>query len=269
MAESEGARTQVERWLRDSSAALELRVAAAFGKRVGARQVSHATLYLDTDRSETVRETDVVATAFGDDLAITAIVECKATKDFPWVVYTADRLSEAGADSFRDSLVRRGTDASVKASEYDALGHQLIYPLDFRIGYHVAVTSPKDDRNMAWDAVRQVVDAVHGLSDVRHSPLLKGKRRADHWFVPIVVTTSPLFTVYLDAQTGAPTAEEVHWVPLLAQVPVKPWHPISATTATMGTAGVWIADESRVDDVAAQIAANAQTLRRRSSTQPE
>ncbi len=54
-------------------------MASAFGKAVGPAQVRHSRLYLDINEvgNDTSREIDVVATALGDDVALTAVVDCK------------------------------------------------------------------------------------------------------------------------------------------------------------------------------------------------
>lgn len=132
-------------------------------------------------------------------------------------MFTADRRSNADAESFRESLTVRGA-ARAGARLLDPLDRKLIFPLDYRVGYSIAITAQGTDdrRNLAWDTVRQAIDAARGLADQRRG---NTPPRPLQWLLPIVVTTAPLFSVHLHPETGEPEVERVERVPMLAQVP--------------------------------------------------
>jgi hypothetical protein len=89
-----GTLARVRSWLKDTGYQLELRAAAAF--RAKGLSTEAARYYLAED-GETLREIDVVATAWqtrtGPEAAlleVAHVVECKGDSQHPWVAFQGD-----------------------------------------------------------------------------------------------------------------------------------------------------------------------------------
>jgi hypothetical protein len=92
MKESGNLQERVAHWLRNQGYPLEMEVASIFRKHKF--EVSQGIYYSDPETTE-AREIDVVATAgdFKGFLQVFIVIECKSSKDKPWVLFSSGEPS--------------------------------------------------------------------------------------------------------------------------------------------------------------------------------
>lgn len=218
---------QVLKWASTSGAALELRVAAAFRRRLGDRSVDHGLHYPATSSTSGMREVDVVARAWTarpltdgtPDIAVTAVVECKSYKRAPWVLFESDEPLVRQGHEYLEHLLQGWTDGSAELAEVDTLGLRLLGPLGEPHAYHLAAAAEQRDenRNVAWDAVRQLLDAADAARWQERPP--DDPKLAI--YVPIIVVSAPLFALKVDT-SGELVSRSVGMMPMLAASTISP-----------------------------------------------
>lgn len=214
-AEENDLTAQVLSWMSKRGYPLEMKVTHELRKhRPDLLQQSY---YYEDAFTEELREADVVtswspSTANGDNnrrVTFTAVIECKAS-GAPWVVFTqrsrptwgtwrvGERTVLTLGERFpvRDIFQRHGTQSSPLFSMARNLepGHGLTQKRDDRGG-----------KDWAYDAVRQVISAAHGIA---RDFEVHGSGDPVTIVMPLVVTDSPLFECYVDAD-GEVAAESV------------------------------------------------------------
>jgi hypothetical protein len=245
--ESEGGTVgRVRSWLKDTGYQLELRTAAAFRAQGLATE---AARYYVAEDSETLREIDVVATAWqsrtGLDAAfleVVHVVECKGANEHPWVAFQGDErfardedvLSTLRVDRRGGTLDQSTGEYSVASLRVDGLHRAPLLFWTELLAYAITETGGKPGQ--AYNAVRQVLSAVDGYArdmvDETTRPVVRVT-------VPIVVTAAPLVTCRLN-DDGSILLAEVERVLLVGR-----FRPAAAL------AGVWIVRDSALDAVAA------------------
>jgi len=202
--------SEVQKWLTKTGFPLEMRVARE-ARRVRGLWVQQSPYFIDPETGQ-VRETDVVV-GLGPDTRtqysnVVLVVECKA-KPVPWIVFDDGDLPTDDAMRRMDLAVRAaprneyGDGLSMRIKQNAFTGDTLLRPS--RIGFGIiAKEEPQkgQPRNSAWDAVRSVVSAAHGLApefdsraiDNGDLPLL---------LVPVVVTSGKLMRAYLSGDDVA------------------------------------------------------------------
>lgn len=200
-------------WVESSGRALELRAARSFHGTRNIEQLNQSVFYED-QVSKQQREGDVLAvlryaTSSGLAVSIDVALECKASKDYPWVAFYDDREfvpdqprlwflynREVGWDD-RDlsALVARWLDAPALSTN--------------RLATHVVSAFGKDGKNFASDAVRQTMSFARARAQDNYSYVGDRKGlRAVKLALPVVVTQAPLFTCELAAD-GEPVLASV------------------------------------------------------------
>lgn len=209
MPEGKTAEDWVRAWLESSGTALELRTARAF-RRVS-REVHHSRYYV-ADDGKTLRESDVIAVVRGDpgSVILNFVIECKSV-DKPWVLYERDRMKFGRRDEDIIETLEVREVAGATVGDLNRLYAAPLLHANELGAYQIADTYSKDNSD-AYNAVRQVMDGVDGLArDLRPRDV-----PAVFIFVPVLVTTAPLFKVSLDDE-GEPSVEAVDRMLLTAR----------------------------------------------------
>lgn len=237
---------RVRSWLKDTGYQVELRTAAAF--RAAGLSTEAARYYVAEDR-ETLREIDVVATAWqarpGTDAAwleVVHVLECKGANEHPWVAFQGDDrfnrdedvLSTLRVDRRGGTFDRSSGENSVDSFRVEGLHRAPLLFWTDRLAY--AITESGGKPGQAYNAVRQVLSAVDGYA---RDLVDDTTRQVVRVTVPIVVTAAPLVTCRLD-DAGSILLEEVERVLLVGRL-----RPAAAL------AGVWIVRDSALKAVAA------------------
>lgn len=196
----------VGRWLEKSGHAFELRTARSF-RGGGARPVTMSFSYTDPN-SGALREGDVLAefswTAMNDTPAsVEVVVECKSGRDHPWVAFY-DRVF-AGGSALEDwvynahgpfvGVIEPLAEAWIGTPPFDAT----------RVASHLVAAHTKDSRNLASDAVRQVLSAAEGRWQRYVQRQSQDPRGCV--IVPVIVTGARLVECQLDTDGCVRLAE--------------------------------------------------------------
>jgi len=228
------AEDHVRAWLSERGVPLELAVAASFRQpfrdELGAvvmAEVDHARYYISRDRdgrAEKVREADVVAQVrtgrwYGDEAWACVtwfVIECKAAKDPPWVLYRAagsDPLSRNWRDRLMESLTV--TMSGTEGLELDDwIAPETTGSLHF-VGdwaYQLHITKRRgqsgrtDDETGAFDTIQQVLSAVEGVSGDVAVPT---RGTLASIFVPVIVTAAPVYSIDTGSDPESLTLVEV------------------------------------------------------------
>ena len=194
---------KVKKWLQEQGYTLEMRVAKAF--REANFEVTQSEYYKDTE-TDSYREIDVIATkgTLIDHRLIdfNYIVECKYTKDKPWVIFTVP--SRKGFPSSLATEGRLSTDKGkimlLEITTIDDAKNNTIFKLPERLGYGVtrALSNGKDQ---AFEAVTVASKAaLSTIDNIDNKWNKKGitSRIAIAW--PVVILAGELFEAYLTEQ---------------------------------------------------------------------
>jgi len=242
--------TRVRSWMEKNGVGLEMKVAGAFRRKLGfgrfMSSIDHSRTYSGFDPSSGTyksRETDVVVKltkALYESTWITTwlIIECKSSKDSPWVLYY---------DSAQPSVIRSDPLSylwdlkcleDVFSSSILGVGHSpLLAGYGVATCYSVATAKVTDSKgnqkNDSRDSVLQVLSAVKGI---REDALLSDTHRQLHIFIPIIITSAPITTITL-LMDGTYEVGEADRGLFLGSLDSKPENP----------RGVWIVRESDLD----------------------
>ncbi len=201
--------TKVKRRLSETGYPLELRVAREARRHTNPVYVTQSRQYVDplTDK---LRETDVVAcwtAQSGDDFRFVYLsIECKS-KPLPWVIFDAGEGPTDDAKSRWEWAVRHEFpdpwSNAADLSDYFHLNRTLFRPSLVGTGVvevDMGSSTPRDQRNAAWDAVQSAVAAAHGITrDMNPEDPLPGTEWASIRIAvfPVVVTSGALFRGFL------------------------------------------------------------------------
>ncbi|MEO8621923.1 MAG: hypothetical protein ABI625_12710 [bacterium] len=204
--ETESFQQKIAKWLERSGYPLEMDVAALVTKHGFSTYQSE--YYLDLESRDT-REIDVVGVLEAQDdvlkLRLTLAIECKTTKDKPWVVFTGATDGPGPYD------VRDRAASTLGAAFLGRIASRLeiqqlpVFRLPRRVGYAVVralsngedvpyaamIGAAKAARSIAWEASGQ-----------------RTRNRVAEVVLPVVVINGRLFECYLDA-TGERMLAEV------------------------------------------------------------
>ncbi|MCK4395921.1 hypothetical protein KAW96_04915 [candidate division WOR-3 bacterium] len=107
---------KIKEWLTKQGYPLEMRVATSFRK--AGFDVIQSHYYIDPE-NDNYREIDIIATKpdFIGGIDISFIIECKSSKEKPWLLFSSDRVLEnrsiflsycINSDSTREALIKKG-----------------------------------------------------------------------------------------------------------------------------------------------------------------
>ncbi len=214
-------RDEVLKWLNETGYPLEMRVAQAVIKNgFGAFQALH---YTDSATSKS-RETDVVGIVTPDARHRTElIIECK-TSDVPWIAF----LGAAQSFAIFSPFVRTGRIHCPSCEKWGSLLRGATWT-DGPDAYAIVQKRNNSDNrqqriDLAFESIRMVADAAvafaveqkQNLEVMALAPAPRGIEEDEYHHnvyqtLPIVVTTSPLFTARLNAE-GNIELEQVNQV---------------------------------------------------------
>ena len=236
----------MQAWLKKHGAALEMEVASKM--LVGPSTVEHSGYFRDA-RTGVLREFDVHATFRKHTFVppksyeIHVIAECKAS-DPPWVLYMASDTFGASDWDF-ETFFETSSHTAKTARNLSNFSFAPLFRTARPHAYQVAEAATKNSTPYA--AVQQVLDAAEGIRDghvasdesVAKPPGGRDERPALRIYVPLLITTSPLFEVRLSG-TGQPEVTETHVVPLLTK---------RDRDGVVVDRLVWVAHQSAIDEL--------------------
>jgi hypothetical protein len=235
-------RDRVERWVETSGFALELRVARAItlAGEHGA-SVNLSVPYFD-NQSQKWREADVVASVRDrqhPDVMVQLVVECKSSKEKPWVIFT-DRRRYIGDDEAYSRQIKSGGRAERVRHVWANARGSIPWPTT-GAGYSIAealrqkATGEEDTQNVPYRAVRQVVNAAINLR-----PQIKF-HAGDFVLLtlPVVVTGARLFECALD-DVGNVSVLEATGMTVYVKPDLHPDHPYFSQDPAGGRAAVLV-----------------------------
>lgn len=247
----------VRRWLDSPAVALELTVERAFrgalveqlapspfgGLITWSVDVSRTYVGFDPTASvNKVRETDVVVRmsqeSAGGAFDLWLVIECKSGKDSPWVTFRRPRATKTWRASLADAgwfHFSRGDAITRVIGWSDSEFLQASSNLCYRASTTAMPDKNDSVKNHPRDAFRQVLSAVDGVAN--EIPPVTGVAM----FVPIIVTSAPLFAVTstLAGYQLQPSRREL----------VEFHHDPSDGTLRR----VWIVGEDAIDDLATEL----------------
>ncbi len=236
------------KWLNENGAALEMRVARKM--LVTPSQVEHSGYYRDVNEGG-LREFDVHAifaknaSTTKSNFEIHVIVECKASSS-PWVLFMASEpygsFDWISRTSSRPPVPTGGTVRDLSGFPFAAAFRTAGQPH----AYQVAEAAKKN--SAPYDAVRQVLDAVAGIraGHLSDSAVAEGRTPRLRVYLPVVVTTSPMFEARL-TPAGEIELNETEIAPFFVK------HRGDGTGAQVSTSLVWMVRESAADQMVRKV----------------
>lgn len=197
---------KVDGWVESSGRALELRTARVL-KAAGADIVQMSRRYEGTT-TEQAREMDVFAAfawhaAPGVNAQLRVAVECKSSKDKPWVAFRDDWHFPTH-ELFEGSFIFKHGSYTGLTEPLEDLWKGLPPFFPWKTMTHVATADlgsrkPSEGRNTAHDALRQAMSGATALQAEYIRSQGSSSKRAQ-LVIAAVVTAAPLFTCYLDSE---------------------------------------------------------------------
>lgn len=203
-------------WLNEQGYPLEMSVAKALHEQ--AFSVTQSEYYADPDEGES-REIDVVGTKQWEVenilCRISLVIECKTSKDKPWLLFGADNNPLAD----RARIVQRSSTLAGKVM----LSHLLSEPATLALplfqlegqhgyGFTQAFTTGSDAAYKAIMAASKAASSIAIETDARPKtspPLLSLRRFFAFLLFPVVVVTGKLFRCTMDHSTGKLALNEI------------------------------------------------------------
>lgn len=193
---------KITEWLGTQGYPLEMQVARSF--RDARFQVVQSEFYMDPVSDES-REIDVVAYRSGGlqgrSLEVTVPVECKRSKNKPWIVFTdaTIRIDDSMRVSHRDAngLGRKFLQALAQDRALSDIG---LFGLPREIGYSITQAFT-ERRDRAYEALMGVTSAARGLASS-----LKDTGTTAVYF-PVLVLEGRLFEASLNRDNTVDTRE--------------------------------------------------------------
>lgn len=235
----------VESWLSKNGVLLELKVASLFRKNLPksiSSSVSHGRIYIDQESGNTLRECDVVVNftvvmRHEITLTIWLIIECKSSMKSPWVFYRGDkasRWSERYEERFNSKTSNEFNFQSVIGLPSIQLFDVQNKNFSYSVGTATNENDSKDKRNLAREAILQVLSATKGVMD---DSLLPNDRPAGVIFIPIVVTKAEMFSVSL-IEDG-----ELQVTPTDSELVINRFISVNGNVDSS-----WVIQESKIED---------------------
>lgn len=242
----------VTSWLANNGVLLEMKVASDFRRHLTTipfKDISHGRIYLDEESGEKLRESDVVVHVdlilnSNISLVLWLIIECKSSLKGKWVFYRSDDLTHY-SEKYNDLFLTRSTD-DFNFQSLGGLSSIPIFDLAHKPFSYSVVTAftgeneNKDKRNLARDAILQVLSATKGVS---LDSILPQDRKAAAVFLPMVVTKSEMFSARL-LDTG-----EISVEPTYRELVINRYKSLDGTLDA-----IWVIHESQIEAVIQEFA---------------
>lgn len=244
---TEGKKTGAEfvvKWLESSGTALELRTAQTFLRST--RFVEHSHHYTV---AEGTREIDVVARYIRDAptkdsiaFQVVLVTECKSLSD-PWVLYPRDRHVLTGDETLFGLYVTKQSKPFGKIIMPSGYHKAPLFKAQWT---HYAISDTGSKRETSYGALNQAWSAVAGINA---STRVDQTQSSITVYVPIVVTTAPLFTVEL-LRDGQPEIKEIDRALI-----------VTSMNSKRDRRPVWVLNESALKDFAADAKRSLDAMR--------
>ena len=209
---------RINSWLTEQGYPLEMQVAREF--QGSGAHVIQSDFYKDPNTGD-AREIDVVATWIrkieGVLVRVRIVIECKSSKDKPWVLFVSDRAGLAApARVVQRAASRVGRSILVTLADDKRVQDLPLFRLPLDPGYSLtqAFTKGEDVCYGAISAVANAVlafcsahDMVRTVSIAKPSIKFTPRPMIDIAF-PVVVTDARLFTARLGTDASISTAEQ-------------------------------------------------------------
>ena len=212
-------RDKVVEWLSQEGYPLEFQVANCFHKNgFNVRQGQYVT----DGQSESLREVDVLAevhTEINDILfRIYHVVECKWSKDKPWITFTSPTARISPAACIAQTIGSKFGRAILWASAGEGSLHSLsLFSISDRPGFGGRQAFSKGN-DIFYSAMQSVMSTAYAVA-VRYDDRVSvpfGFPIVAHIVFPVIVIDGNLFEAYFDADDGDVNIEEqkkvrLHW----------------------------------------------------------
>lgn len=230
---NENLEDRVQKWLGEQGYPLEMRVARQF--RSNSWWVLQASYYSDVETKQQ-REIDIIAYrnhylegSKSPLLEISICVECKYSKDKPWILFSSENREEP--TSFLLPVLSTDTFASLEKTimELNPLPKSLFKPQS-RLGYGLtqAFTTSKD---LAYEAVMGVAKAA--IAKAQERPRNKINEQLISLVFPVVLVDGILFEAFLSHQGEVELHKSEHGILNLSYEFSSMEHPIQVHVCTL------------------------------------
>jgi len=191
------------KWLEEQGYPLEFRVAQAWAK--SGFHVRQSVFY-DDPETNLPRELDVLAhhqrtavsktTAASFTTALTFLIECKSSRDAPWIVLCGVNSEKLTLPIFVQRWLVVGDKEELVRNELSRAWWskaEIFREIDL-IGHGIVRAHKKSGTDLPFHAVKQVLSATHGRAK---KIAAAGEHNRCHLLFPVVVTDAHLFGAWL------------------------------------------------------------------------
>jgi hypothetical protein len=194
---------QVDDWLAKQGFPLEFRTARAFSAQ-GLR--SFQGRYIRDPRTQQLREIDVIASLHleAEDVRcrVSVVVECKWSRERPWVLFTADDPSSLDEQVMQAIASSFGEGVLWHLSSDETFRRYSTRRRTSRVGFggRRALTD-KNDKDQFYEAMQGVVGAAVSLAAGDERPLGQTSPNAQmvaHIIYPVIVIDGAIFQAHLE-----------------------------------------------------------------------
>lgn len=219
MPDNSALETKLLSWLATQGYPLEMTVARAF-QRSGFRVVQSD--YYTKEGSGISREIDVLASLQkveeGLVIRVTIVVECKSSKEKPWLLFSKERSLAKPALIAQRAASELGTHVLHRIASDERIQDLPIFSIPETPAYGLtqAFTSGSD---VCYAAATAVAEATAGIADDASARHKRGPYDILEIFLPVIVTDARIFSATLD-QEAAVVINEVPSGVLLWRNPI-------------------------------------------------
>lgn len=206
---SDNLQERVSAWLAKEGYPLEMAVAAEF-RRAGFWVVQSD--YFEDPKEKVQREIDVVARVQSETEAglirISFVIECKASRDKPWVLFTADsvRLAEP-ARVIQRTASTTGKRFLHRLAERAEIRGLPFFTLPERPAYGLTQSLGQSERDLSYQAISGVSAAAVAQALAADEAMTRTKTNIIEVVFPVVLLDGRLFEAYLNGAGELNVAE--------------------------------------------------------------
>ncbi len=190
-------KARVARWFAKSGYPLEMEVAALVASRGFAAYRSE--YYLDRDSGD-AREIDVVAmlgaSVESGKFRLTAAIECKTSREKPWVVLTTPSQTSDDVHITDRAASKAGIEFLTRVASRADVQQLPIFHRPARAGYSVIRAMAEDNQDVPYKAMMSAAKAARSLA--WEASGIWRKHIVAEVVLPVVVIDGEMFECYLD-----------------------------------------------------------------------
>ena len=178
---------KIKAWLLNSGFPLEMRISNALLKRNF--DVAQSVYYQDPESGK-YRETDVIATKFkiinGTWIHLTFVIECKRSKDKPWVILKNDKLMNHLGDML-PLYSTTNTLSFLNSLNQQQYKSDLLFKKNRSIGYSIQ-TAFNNGSDRSYEAIQSVTKACEYFSQN-----INNRKNISAFYFPIILIEGIIF----------------------------------------------------------------------------